>query len=698
MTEPLKLTIYVNKTLVCDQHKVPSYLCRKGHSSTNSTFHLNIHDEEEKKDFLVILDLILKGKNSEYFMMNYVPPEKRKRYNKYFRYFIKNCPNLNANILSFYQRYISQLDYDKFLQKHQQIFETSIMIQDAIDNLNPTNINEVINLIQRESIYVVFKEQLQYSSKEEYAYTICSMILPALISNWKNISSLCTLIEKLSEQWHNTPKNDTTLNNNDNSESCNHFDNVNENNELNSKNNDFREAAKRILFGTMSVNVPNGGSNHKHCYRQFQAIAILTKRGFFKPDEFEKQIQWQCINCEDFDLFQQVRKMLEDNNIENLLSGVSKNELNSIIRNDDIDAFLNYIAHESSTNPDGFDPNQLVVTTCEDQNLLAANIDSYYDILKGVDIACYAAYFGAVKIFKRIWSDEKYSFNSEQVEVNGITSAQYLNAFHYAIAGNCPEIIHLVKSKIGTFPESSLDVAIFFHRNDIFEWLWENQEWDDIARRTAVMVAGWSNNLKIIRFFLNHHLPINDAYYDSHNSFTTYNTSLVLLAAESWCDIIIALLIDVKCSSYVNFTVFQDDPKDGANYHVLTSLSYIGSEFIFRKILKAISYIEARDVADIFDCAWLYGYTKIVDIITSSPHLCQQLKKKLKWFSFREKENPIPAFYQKVPGCEFSKEFLYNAKYSKSKELKSWVNENLRQKNLPSLEDQNLSFELDSSD
>ena len=120
--------------------------------------------------------------------------------------------------------------------------------------------------------------------------------------------------------------------------------------------------------------------------------------------------------------------------------------LAEMVRNDDIDSF------------------QLLVSQT---NLsLASRIPySFYAFCDNLNIYSnapflieYAAFFGSIKIFKFLHMNKaRYSEN----------------IMLYAIAGGNYDIIHLLEPSIA-FNEDCLDIALKFHRNDIFRYIIEN--------------------------------------------------------------------------------------------------------------------------------------------------------------------------------------------------------------------------------
>lgn len=103
-----------------------------------------------------------------------------------------------------------------------------------------------------------------------------------------------------------------------------------------------------------------------------------------------------------------------------------------------------------------------------------------------------AAFFGSISIFKFLWMN-KVSFNKEISK--------------FMIAGGNYEIIHLLEDYITYSPED-LTVAVQFHRNEIFEYIMNNNDFkfNENDMKTAVE----SNNLE---FLVNNVSELNESHY-----------------------------------------------------------------------------------------------------------------------------------------------------------------------------------------
>lgn len=119
--------------------------------------------------------------------------------------------------------------------------------------------------------------------------------------------------------------------------------------------------------------------------------------------------------------------------------GVNDSEISAIIRNDDIESFINYLSRSSSIN-------QKIPTSIYEKSSYLNKEPTYFE---------YSAFYGSIKIFKYLMT-------------NKISPSQ--NLTFYAVAGGNYEIIHLCEQLMCDF-SNGVNAAILFHQNDILNYL-----------------------------------------------------------------------------------------------------------------------------------------------------------------------------------------------------------------------------------
>ena len=143
-------------------------------------------------------------------------------------------------------------------------------------------------------------------------------------------------------------------------------------------------------------------------------------------------------------------------------NGHSNEVILKIIQTDDIDEFIAYISQNDSNidiilEPSIYEPSQFI-------NSCKSLID-------------YAIIFGSIKIFKYLIlnsNESNFAPNRKDIDQN----AYYINC---AILGNNPDIIHLIESNNQLcFNESCLIMAINFHRFEIFQYIIETLNLQDM--------------------------------------------------------------------------------------------------------------------------------------------------------------------------------------------------------------------------
>lgn len=143
--------------------------------------------------------------------------------------------------------------------------------------------------------------------------------------------------------------------------------------------------------------------------------------------------------------WKKLRKMRENN--------ASHCKMLEVLKDDDIEIF------QMLQNEPDFDWEQKIEPSIYDIHWIICESPSLFD---------YSAYFGSVECFKYIYS------NYVEKNKDKYDSSQYFsddfNVVHYAIAGGNIEIVRFLYSNEFSF-HGALNIAVLFHRNEIFDWL-----------------------------------------------------------------------------------------------------------------------------------------------------------------------------------------------------------------------------------
>ena len=224
-------------------------------------------------------------------------------------------------------------------------------------------------------------------------------------------------------------------------------------------------------------------------YCLYQPVAINTLENASNDEDDEEEDDFLGPELDNyFQMFEDLRKNNWDLLKKLRLNGCNHNEINIILKNDDLESLQQFAASQD------FDFNQPSKPSIFELSMFCQTDPTIIQI---------AAFYGSVNCFKYLFLN---GADNTKCDDEGKTTVQF------AIAGGKNEIIRILQRENFDF-SGAANIATLYHRNEIFRWIYDtivnDVKFVDEGHGTLLESSCGSNNLEVFRFCMERGTDVN---------------------------------------------------------------------------------------------------------------------------------------------------------------------------------------------
>ena len=386
----------------------------------------------------------------------------------------------------------------------------------------------------------------------------------------------------------------------------------------------------------------------------------------FSHDEIKKLLQLKRKDIPDIIFFyKEFPELIDENELKDLQkeqenfdefidTGLNSSTLMKIIRNDDIDSFQQIVINQK------IDVNQ------ETKN---SSLERIPILKNNPSLIQYAAFFGAVKIFKYLFLNEAK-----------LDKKDYSNrtCYHYAIAGGNSEIIHTIHQKMNKkkYSTDMIACAIKYGQDDVFQWIMSNIPSDNLKKvimQDLILTSVISKNIDCLLNLVEYLYQVNSKCI--HYSANFDNLEFLKLFLPFYIEDKETLICDAACSGNVDIMKYLME--NGYKYNIqfddyLRKLAikiaikfdnsemfqflsnekdYSDKNFFYAGCCGSLSILQLFSEFD-YSKILLNNVPFIISLITQKSNAIDVLMKS-RYFNYKEKFNYHSIFYYAVTNKMF---------------------------------------------